>query len=60
VGKHLAMLDVNAEEQIPVDANHKEMCKFGKRDDETYEKLFKRIQRMIEGQESRILSASRT
>jgi hypothetical protein len=51
VEKHLALLDIDAEEQIPVDANHEEMCKFSKRDDEAYEKLFKRIQRMIKGQE---------
>lgn len=54
------MLDVDAEEQIPVDANHERICKFGERDNETYEKLFKRIRRMIKGQESSIPSVSRT
>ena len=47
VERHSALLDVHAEERIPVHADHEEMCKFGERDDETYEKLFKRIRKMI-------------
>lgn len=35
------------EDQIPVEANHEEMCKFADRDDDVYEKLFKRIRRML-------------
>lgn len=35
------------EDQIPVDANHRDMCKFAGRDDGDYEKLFKRIRRIL-------------
>ena len=47
VEKHSALLNIDGEEQIPVDANHEEMCKFMRREDEVYEKLFRRIRRMI-------------
>ena len=47
VEKHSALLEIESEEQIPVDANHEEICKFTKREDEIYEKIFKRIGRMI-------------
>ena len=60
VEKHSALLDVNAEEQIPVDANHEEICKFGERNDEAYEKLFKRIRRMIKEQKTSMLGVSCT
>ena len=51
VEKHSALLDIGGEEQIPVDSNHEEMCKFMEREDDVYEKLFKRIRRMIKNQE---------
>jgi hypothetical protein len=41
------LLDVAEEDQIPVDASHGNMCKFSGRDDEDYEKLFKRIRRIV-------------
>jgi ubiquinone/menaquinone biosynthesis C-methylase UbiE len=41
------VLEVAKEDQIPVDANHRDMCKFSTRQDEDYEKLFKRIRRII-------------
>lgn len=47
VEKQSALLEVAGEDQIPVDANHRDMCKFPGRDDEDYEKLFKRIRRML-------------
>ncbi|KAI9768501.1 MAG: hypothetical protein M1840_004911 [Geoglossum simile] len=47
VEKHSALLDIDGEEQIPVDANHEDMCKFALRDDDVYEKLFKRIRRIL-------------
>jgi hypothetical protein len=47
VDKHSSLLEINREDQIPVDANHEEMCKFAHRDDAVYEKLFKRIRRML-------------
>ena len=50
VERHSALLDIDGEEQIPVDTDHQEMCKFTDRDDDVYEKLFKRIRRMIKGQ----------
>jgi ankyrin repeat protein len=40
-------LEVDGEDQIPVNANHKDMCKFDSRNDAVYEKLFKRIRRML-------------
>ena len=60
VEKHSALLDVDAEEQIPVDANHEVMCKFGERDDEAYEKVFKRIRRMINEKITGMLGVSCT
>ena len=51
VEKPSALLEVDGEDQIPVDANHIDMCKFATRDDEVYEKLFKRLARMVKGKE---------
>ena len=51
VEKHSALLNLDGEEHIPVDANHEEMCKFRERDDDAYEMLFKRVRRMMEKQE---------
>ncbi|KAI9764687.1 MAG: hypothetical protein M1839_005787 [Geoglossum umbratile] len=47
VEKDSALLGVNAEDQIPVDANHREMCKFESRDDDAYENLCKRVRRLL-------------
>ena len=58
--KHSALLDIDGEEQIPVDANHEEMCKFTEREDNAYETLFKRVRRMIKEQGSANLNSSRT
>ena len=46
VEKHSALLEVDHEEQIPVDADHSAMCKFETDSDETFEKVCKRVQRM--------------
>jgi len=46
VEKHSALLEINHEEQIPVDANHSMMCKFETDDDDTFEKVYKRVKRM--------------
>lgn len=51
VDKHSALLEVEGEEQIPVDANHSEMCKFDGRDNEVYEKVFKSLGRMLKGKD---------
>lgn len=40
------MLEVNHEEQIPVDADHSAMCKFEMEDDDTFERVYKRVKRM--------------
>ena len=45
--KHSSLLEASGEDQIPVDANHKEICKFAHRNDAVYEKLFRRIKRML-------------
>ncbi|MCJ1255882.1 Kinesin light chain 3 [Lignoscripta atroalba] len=47
VEKCSALLEINGEDQIPVDANHSDMCKFEARSDEVYEKLSKRLNRML-------------
>jgi hypothetical protein len=52
VDKHSSLLEIDGEDQIPVDANHEEMCKFAHRDDAVYEKLFKRIRRMLNSNNS--------
>lgn len=49
--KHLALLEIDGEEQIPVNANHEEMCKFMERQDDVYEKVFKRVRRMMKEQD---------
>ena len=46
VEKHSALLEVEREEQIPVDANHSAICKFEADSDDTFEKVYKRIQQM--------------
>jgi hypothetical protein len=46
VEKHSAFLEVNHEEQIPVDANHSEVCKFEADEDDTFEKVYKRVKRI--------------
>jgi hypothetical protein len=43
---HSALLEVNHEEQIPVDANHSEVRKFGTDDDDTFEKVDKSVKRI--------------
>ena len=45
--KQSALLDVSGEDQIPVNANHRDMCKFSRRDNGDYEKLCKRIRRIL-------------
>lgn len=57
--KHSALLEVDEEEQIPVDANHEQMCKFTDQEDVVYEKVFKRIGRMIKEKGSLPLDSSR-
>lgn len=43
-----------------MDANHKEICKFMEREDDVYEKVFKRIRRMIKEKTSVPSNISRT
>lgn len=47
MGKHSALLEIDGEEQIPVNANHEEMCRFEERQDDVYEKIFKRVHKMM-------------
>lgn len=47
VEKYSALLGVMNEEQIPVNADHQEMCKFSSPADETYEQIHLRIGRMM-------------
>ena len=45
--KDSALLCVHNEESIPVDADHTQICKFEEQEDDTYEKCFKRIRRIL-------------
>jgi hypothetical protein len=47
VEKSSALLEYPYEQQVPVDANHIDMCKYGSRSNSTYTKVCKRIKRMI-------------
>jgi hypothetical protein len=53
VERHSSLLDIPGEDQIPVDANHEEICKFAHPNDAVYEKLFKRVRRMLKSVDSR-------
>lgn len=44
--KHSALLEVKHEEQIPVDADHSAICKFETDEDDTFEKVYKRVRRI--------------
>ncbi|KAH8693883.1 hypothetical protein BGW36DRAFT_463515 [Talaromyces proteolyticus] len=55
VEKYSALLEVNHEEQIPVDADHSAMCKFETDSDDTFEKVYKRVKR-IRNHQQRIAS----
>jgi hypothetical protein len=46
VEKHSALLEATHEEQIPVDADHNALCKFETEGDDTFEKVYKRVQGM--------------
>ena len=46
VEKHSALLEVEHEEQIPIDADHSAMCKFEADSDDTFEKVYKIIRKM--------------
>ena len=46
VEKHSALLEVDKEDQVPVNADHSQICKFEKEDDDTFEKAWKRIERI--------------
>lgn len=59
VDKKSALLEVFGEDQIPVDANHRDMCKFGTRQDAAYEKLFKRIRRTLKENNAQGVDAGR-
>ncbi|MCJ1279947.1 Kinesin light chain 3 [Puttea exsequens] len=46
VEKHSALLETNHEEQMSVDADHSMICKFETDSDDTFKKIYKRVQRM--------------
>jgi hypothetical protein len=52
VEKPSSLLEIVEEEQLPVNANHVLMCKFESRDDETYEKVWKRVRRILKSKTS--------
>jgi hypothetical protein len=43
---HSALLEVEDEDQIPVEADHSQICKFETEDDVTFEKAWRRIGRI--------------
>lgn len=60
MGKHSALLDIELEDQIPVDTDHEGLANFSGPEDVTYQKLFIRVLRMIEeAGESNMDSSSR-
>jgi ankyrin repeat protein len=46
VEKHSALLEVDGEDQVPVNADHSQICDFETEDDDTFEKTWKRIERI--------------
>ena len=60
VEKHSALLEVEHEEQIPIDANHSAMCKFEADSDNTFEKVYKRIRRMRTDPRPRVTNQTST
>jgi hypothetical protein len=60
VEKHSALLEVEHEEQIPIDANHSAMCKFEADSDDTFEKVYKRIRRMRTDSRPRVTDQTST
>ena len=57
VEKHSALLEVDGEEQIHMDVNHSNICKFRSRKDQYYEKCYKRILRMLKSPRATDISA---
>ena len=51
VDKYSALLELENEDSQPVNANHRDMCKFDTQNDETYKKLVKRVNRMLKGKD---------
>jgi len=58
VEKHSALLEVDREDQVPVNTDHSQICKFENEDDDTFEKTWKRIERMRK--ENRAASTEQT
>lgn len=58
--KHSALLDIENEDQIPIDTDHKWLAEFSGSDDVAYEKLFTRVLRMMDrGEKTSMDSSSR-
>lgn len=47
--KYSALLETEKEEQIPADTDHRGICKFKNKEDDVYDKIQKRIRRIIKG-----------
>lgn len=60
VEKHSALLELSHEDTQPVDANHRDMCKFDTRNHETYKKLVKRVNRILKEKDKSLLAPERT
>lgn len=60
VEKHSAFLELSHEDTQPVDANHRDMCKFDTRNHETYNKLVKRVNRILKEKDKSLLALERT
>jgi hypothetical protein len=60
VEKPSSLLEIVEEEQLAVNANHVLMCKFESRDDETYEKVWKRVRRILKSKTSLRIIGSNT
>ena len=55
VEEHSALLQVEGEDQLPVDADHHGICKYKSREDDTYAKIQKRIKRTLNGGASQLV-----
>jgi hypothetical protein len=60
VEKHSALLEIEHEEQIPIDANHSVIYKFEADSDDTFKKVYKRIRRIRTDPRPRVTDQTNT
>ena len=60
VERHSVLPEVNGKDQLGVNANHRDMCKFGGRENEIYHMLISRLKSMLEEKASILAITPRT